>query len=158
MGDDKFKGNSMSTSIVLQIQECLNTCKMINIGFARPRFTWSNHRPLSNLVQERIDRVVVNPNGNNLHPKAAIYHLEKTHSNHCPIKLCFQRPQGFQPPRPFIFQPMWLSHPSLEWFEKPVLILQLCIKKLLPSLRKQISRIEQNLAIFFRGRQVSWWD
>ena len=65
---------------------------MINIGFAGPQFTWSNHRPLSNLVQERIDKVVVNPNGNNLHPKAAIYHLEKIHSDHCLIKLYFQRP------------------------------------------------------------------
>lgn len=85
---------------------------MINIGFAGPPFTQSNHRPLSNLVQERINGVVVNPNGSNLHPKVAIYHLEKTHSDHCLIKLCFQRPQGFQLPRPFIFQPMWLSHPS----------------------------------------------
>ena len=96
----------MSTSRVLWFQECLNNCKMINIGFVRPRFTWSNHRPLYNLVEERIDKVVVNPNGNNLHPETAIYHLEKTHLDHCPIKLCSKRPQVFRPPRPFRFQPM----------------------------------------------------
>ena len=40
------------------------------------------------------------------------------------------------------------TFPSLEWLEKPALILQLCIKQLLPSLRKQISWIKHNLAIF----------
>lgn len=61
MNGDKFGGTTVSISRVLGFQECLNVCNMIDIGFAGPRFTWSNHRPLSQLVQERIDRVFVNP-------------------------------------------------------------------------------------------------
>ena len=102
-------------------------CNMIDIGFAGPRYTWSNHRPLTHLVQERIDRVFVNLGWNNLHPEAAILHLEKTHFDHCPIKLLFDKPQDIQAPRPFRFQPMWLSHPSFPgvvrdaWSNPPTL-------------------------------------
>ena len=34
------------------------------------------------------------------------------HSDHCPIKLCFENNREFHPPRPFQFQPIWLSHPT----------------------------------------------
>ena len=112
MNGDKLGGNAISISRALRFQECLNMCNMIDIGFAGPRFTWSNHRSLAQLVQERIDRVFVNPVWNNLHPEAAVLHLEKTHSDHCPIKLLFNRTQDTSTPRPFRFQPMWLSHPS----------------------------------------------
>ena len=129
---------------------------MINIGFARPRFTWSNHRPLANLVQERIDRVIVNPDGSNLHPEAAIYHLEKTHSDHYLIKLCFERPQGFQPPRPFRFQPMWLSHLSFLG-----VVREACTNP--PTLHQAIASFTEKANILnkaqfgnlFRGRKVS---
>lgn len=82
MNGDKFGGNAISISRALQFHECLNVCNMIDIGFAGPRFTWSNHRPLSQLVQERIDTVFVNPVWNNLHPEAAVLHLEKTLLDH----------------------------------------------------------------------------
>lgn len=113
MNGYKFGGNAVSISKALRFQECLNVCNMIGIGFVGPRFTWSNHRPLTQLLQERIDRVFVNPVWNNLHAEVVVLHLEKTHSDHCPIKfLLFNRPQHTRAPRPFRFQPMWLSHPS----------------------------------------------
>nr|XP_023880427.1 uncharacterized protein LOC111992798 [Quercus suber] len=34
MGDDKFGGNSVNTSRALRFQDCLDSCKMIDIGFA----------------------------------------------------------------------------------------------------------------------------
>ena len=52
----------------------------------------------------------MNAEWNSIFPKAAVQHLEKTHSDHCPIKLCFEKTGGVQFPRPFCFQPMWLSH------------------------------------------------
>ena len=56
-----------------------------------------------------------------------VLHLEKTHSNHYPIKLLFDRPQNTRAPRPFRFQPMWLSHPFFSgvvcdaWSNPPTL-------------------------------------
>lgn len=112
MGDDKLGGNSVNINRELRFQDCLDSCKMIDIGFAGPRFTWSNRRPLSHLVQERIDRVFVNAEWNAIFPKAAVLHMERGHSDHCSIKLCLDNRQNFHPPRPFRFQPMWLSHLS----------------------------------------------
>ena len=44
-------------------------------------------------------------------PEATVLHLEKMHLDHCFIKVCFENIREFHPPRPFRFQPMWLSHP-----------------------------------------------
>lgn len=112
IGEDKSGGRPISLGKDLLFQECLDTCKMIDIGFSGPRYTWSNHRPLAHLVQERIDRVFVNAKWNGLYLKAVVFHLEKTHSDQCPIKLCLDNNRNFHPPKPFRFQPMWLSHPS----------------------------------------------
>lgn len=64
---------------------------MIDIGFSGTWFTWSNHHPLVHLIQERIDRVFVNAEWNDLFPEAFVQHLERAYSNHCPILLCLDR-------------------------------------------------------------------
>ena len=45
-------------------------------------------------------------------PEVVVLHLEKVHSDHCPIKLRFENNREFHPFRPFRFQLMWLSHPT----------------------------------------------
>lgn len=50
IGDDKFEGNPINMNKALWFQECLDICRMIDIGFSGPRFTWSNRRRLSHLV------------------------------------------------------------------------------------------------------------
>ena len=87
-------------------------CRMIDIGFSRTRFTWSNQRPLTHLIQERIDRVFVNAEWNDLFPEVSIQHLERAHSDHCPVLLCLNKSQDVKLLRPFQFQPMWLNHPD----------------------------------------------
>ena len=63
------------------------------------------------IVQERIDRVFVNIEWNALFLEAWVEHLERGHSNHCPVKLHWEKGQNFKHDRPFRFQPMWLSQP-----------------------------------------------
>lgn len=58
MGEDKFGGRPVNVNRAIRFQECLDKCKMIDIGFSSPRYTWSNLRPLTGLIQERIDKVV----------------------------------------------------------------------------------------------------
>nr|XP_023897074.1 uncharacterized protein LOC112008941 [Quercus suber] len=58
---DKFGGRAVSVSRSLLFKECLDKCNMIDIGFSGPRFTWTNRREIQALIQERIDRVFVNP-------------------------------------------------------------------------------------------------
>lgn len=109
--EDKFGGNLININKALQFQECLDICRMIDIGFSGPRFTWSNRWPFTHLVLERIDRAFVNAEWSSIFPKVAVLHLEKMHSNHYPIKVCFKNNREFHSPRPFRFQLMWLSHP-----------------------------------------------
>ena len=85
---------------------------MIDIGLSGTRFTWSNHIPLSHLVQERIDRAFVNAEWNGLFPDASVQYLERSHSDHCPVLLSLDRNQDIKLPHPFRFQLMWQSHPE----------------------------------------------
>ena len=112
MGDDKFGGRSVNIGRAMRFQKCLDNCRMMDSGFTGPRYTWSNHRPLSDLVQERINRVFVNSKWNDLHLEAAVFHLEKNTLIPLPCKVVFKQQLKFHPPRSFRFQPMWLSHPS----------------------------------------------
>ena len=38
-------------------------------------------------------------------------HLTRIHSDHCPILLLFENSPEIHLPRPFRFQPVWMSHP-----------------------------------------------
>ncbi|KAL0016490.1 hypothetical protein SO802_003559 [Lithocarpus litseifolius] len=85
---------------------------MIDIGYSGARFTWSNHHPLNHLIQEGIDRVFINAEWNLLFPNASVQHLKRAHSDHCPVLLYLDKNHDVKLPRPFRFQPMWLSHPT----------------------------------------------
>ena len=82
---------------------------MIDLGFSGPRFTWTNKRGISDLIQERIDRVFVNPEWWNLFPEARVTHLTRCHSDHCPILLESSAKDSLYLERPFKFQSFWLS-------------------------------------------------
>lgn len=51
----------MSVNRSLLFKECLDKFNMLDIGFAGPRFTWTNKREVQTLIQERIDRYFLNP-------------------------------------------------------------------------------------------------
>ena len=106
MSDDKFGGRIVNINRALRFQDCLDNCKMLDIEFTGPRFTWSNRRPMTQLIQERIDRVFINTGWNVLFPEAIVRNLERIHSNNCPIMLSLAREPSIRLTRPFRFQPM----------------------------------------------------
>ena len=75
--EEKFGGKAVDLRRALRFQDCLNYCRMIDLGFFGSKFTWSNNQPLTHLIQERIDRVFVNPAWNELYPEACVKHLER---------------------------------------------------------------------------------
>ena len=85
--EDKFGGRVVSVNRLLLFKDCLDKCNMIDIGFSGPRFTWTNRREFQALIQERIDRVFVNPTWCVLYPVARVVHLTQCHFDHCPILL-----------------------------------------------------------------------
>lgn len=52
---DKFVGRGVSISRSLLFKDYLDRCNMVNMGFARLRFTWTNKRDIDNIILERID-------------------------------------------------------------------------------------------------------
>ncbi|XP_075670276.1 uncharacterized protein LOC142640060 [Castanea sativa] len=110
IGEDKFGGRPVNMSRAIWFQDCLNHCKIINIGFFGLRFTWSNHKPLTRLIQERLDRVFVNAEWSALFLEARVKHFERSYSNHYPVMLSTDSRHGLNLPQPFRFQPIWLSH------------------------------------------------
>ena len=56
--------------------------------------------------------VFFNTKWNGLFHEASVQHLERANNYHCPMLLCLNRSQDVKFPRPFRFQPMWLTHPN----------------------------------------------
>ena len=127
MEGDKFGGRAVSVSRSLLFKKCLDKCSMIDIGFAGPRFTWTNKRNVQALIQERIDRFFVNPSWCLMFPEAKVVHLTRCHSYHCPVLLDMQPRSNANRKKPFKFQTCWLSDPtfpnivSQAWRHYPIL-------------------------------------
>ena len=50
VNDDKFGGRVVSVNSSLLFEECLDKCSMMDIGFAGPRYTWTNRREIQALI------------------------------------------------------------------------------------------------------------
>ena len=69
------------------MQHLISECCLMKMSFSGPRFTWSNNRPGVANVQERIDRVLVNPDWKALFPSISVIHEARMGSNHCPVVI-----------------------------------------------------------------------
>ena len=84
-----------------------------------------------------------------LYPEAHVTHLERSHSNHSLIVLSLYTDQEVRFPRPFRYQPIWLSHlnfPNLvrdAWSGTPYFLMPFD-----PLPPKPIYGIETSLEIF----------
>ena len=47
---EKFGGNSLSVRKVREYRECMDHCNMLDLGFSRPKYTWTNKRGIGNLI------------------------------------------------------------------------------------------------------------
>ena len=109
---DKFGGRPVSINRSLLFKDCLDKCNMVDMGFSGPRYTWTNRREISSLIQERIDRFFMNTSWCQLYPDAKVSHLTKCHSDHCPVLMETNPNRQLHFTRPFRFQSFWLSDPS----------------------------------------------
>ncbi|KAL4638398.1 hypothetical protein ACB092_03G143700 [Castanea dentata] len=108
--EEKSGGNHISQRRVRAIQECMDTCYMIDLGFSGPKFTWTNKRGLDDLIQCRLDRCWANPAWKAFFVEANVTHLARVNSDHCPLLLNLKPVESEHQNRPFRFQSIWLSH------------------------------------------------
>lgn len=103
---EKLGGNPLSIRRVQEYKESMNYCNLLDLGFSRPKFTWTNKRGIRNLIQERLDRCWVNPSWKLLLLEASVSHLARINSDQCLLLLKLLEPPPFSGERPFHFQPM----------------------------------------------------
>ena len=84
---------------------------MVDLGFSRNPFTWSNKRQDHHLIKERLDRGIANSQWVHLFPHFAVHHHPAQTSDHNPIILDIA-PSDLFLPRPFIFEEFWTHDTS----------------------------------------------
>lgn len=103
-------GRQVNINRALEFKECIDNCNMIDLGFAGPKYTWTNKRPVADLILERIDRCFANPRWHIRYPEAIVTHPCRTFSDDHPVLVELNRPSLNASNRPFRFQTMWLLH------------------------------------------------
>lgn len=130
---------------------------MVDLGFPRPRFTWTNKRGISDLSQKRIDRVFVNPDWWTLFPKARVTHLTWCHSDHCPVLLESSAKGSLYLERPYKFQSFCsLMLPFLGLLRVPVVIPLSYLRPLghSPGMRRYGTNLILVMSLL---RKRGWW-
>ncbi|XP_047251490.1 uncharacterized protein LOC124886655 [Capsicum annuum] len=86
---DKYGGNAINNSRAGHFWNCINNCKLLNLGFKGSKYTWTNkrYRNRGNLILERLDRCFANETWIHKLPEATVTHLSKIHSDHCPLLI-----------------------------------------------------------------------
>jgi hypothetical protein len=82
---EKRGGATRANGQMDDFRQTLEDCSLYDLGFMGPKFTWSNGQVGSNLIKERLDRVVANPEWCSKWPKATVTVLAKRSSDHHPI-------------------------------------------------------------------------
>lgn len=112
---EKMGGASPFFSRCNLFNNMIYACGLMDLAFYGPAFIWCNRRKGLRKVQERLDRVLADPNWRLLYPEAALIHLPRVHSDHCPILLKLEPGlYADRSKRPFRFQAMWLSEHGFD--------------------------------------------
>ena len=102
--EEKFGGNGICRRVFEYIG-CMDYCNLFDLGFLG-----TNKRDITDLIQQRLDKVWANSGWKSTYPEAMVKHLARINSDHCPLLLSLETPLSSSSARPFRFQPIWLSH------------------------------------------------
>lgn len=91
-------------------RENLDDCNLLDLGFSRPRFTWSNLRQPKDRIMERLDRCLAKLDWTYMFSNAQVTHLTRTHSDHSPITLSLFPITPTPPSGLFKLETMWLTN------------------------------------------------
>ncbi|KAJ8900226.1 hypothetical protein K2173_024866 [Erythroxylum novogranatense] len=95
-------------------QQWVNSCKLVDLGFCGPKFTWRGHEsPAYGRAFERLDRAFGNLEWCSVFPSTTIRHLPCVRSDHHPILVCTDfLPRQLDDGKPFPFELAWTTHPD----------------------------------------------
>lgn len=109
---DKRGGRLINRNLAAQLSKTIDNCKLIDMGFQGPQFTWSNGRKGKANIRERIDRAWYNTWWNQAFEGTYIKHLTRVASDHHPLLLT-EVPRGHtQEFKGFRFMEAWFLNPE----------------------------------------------
>lgn len=112
---DKKGGDPVDLAHLTDVRNVCVDCDLRQVGFSRPRFTWSNNRYIPHTIEERLDFALVNGVWDSIWPRTHTHHLQRFQSDHSPIVIqCSfsrgRRRRGKQKrSRLFRFEEIWLD-------------------------------------------------
>jgi exonuclease III len=86
---EKLGGNNINYSYSMMLQNCLNECDLLDLGYHGDCYTWSNNQDSTHHIKERLDRFCASPSWLSTFTRATNYHLPSYTSDHNPILLVF---------------------------------------------------------------------
>ncbi|KAL5560825.1 hypothetical protein UlMin_037036 [Ulmus minor] len=81
---EKLGGMERANYLMRNFREAVNYCGLADLGFRGPKFTWCRGKK-TNLVQERLDRMLSNRDWMDLFPNSCVHHLNLRGSDHRPL-------------------------------------------------------------------------
>lgn len=72
------KGQTCESLCIDSFNSFIDACNLFDLGFTGPMFTWNQ------LIQERLDKFLMNQHWLDIFPNAHVFHLTRFHSDHCP--------------------------------------------------------------------------
>ncbi|XP_075080591.1 uncharacterized protein LOC142166074 [Nicotiana tabacum] len=111
---DKFGGDNLNTKRSNKLWICLNSCKLVDLGFKGSKYTWSNKRYTNrhDLILERLDRCFSTDEWIEQFPDSIVTHLLRTQSDHCPLLLSLINQSQNKANKRFKFESLWCNHPD----------------------------------------------
>nr|XP_016500731.1 PREDICTED: uncharacterized protein LOC107819157 [Nicotiana tabacum] len=110
--DDRVGGNPVSLAEIVEFQQCIEKCELLELPTSGSRYTW-NDRHGNNKILSKIDWVFINTTWLNLIPAYMACYLEEGISDHCPLKLSnANSPRRAKAASKFCN--VWASHPNFK--------------------------------------------
>ncbi|XP_016488731.1 uncharacterized protein LOC107808707 [Nicotiana tabacum] len=85
--EEKIGGLPVYPSEYENFAFCVNSSRLIDLGYKESPFTWWNGRPNAECIFKRLDRILVNLPFQNLFPSIEMEHLIRTGSDHAPLLI-----------------------------------------------------------------------
>ncbi|CAL5416172.1 unnamed protein product [Camellia sinensis] len=111
---EKQGGASSSHRQLIMFWDNINRCHLLDLGFSRSKFTWTNGRKRVANIKKRIDRALCTDSWRHLFPEAWVQHLPMINSDHCPLLISLFGTIPQHSKRPFRIEAAWLTHPTFK--------------------------------------------
>ncbi|CAL9013278.1 unnamed protein product [Prunus brigantina] len=108
---EKKGGRAFHLKSKRYLQDFMNKMQLMDMGFQGQAFTWRGRRAEGVLVQERLDRGLINYSWQEVWPCSVAIHLPAVGSDHCPI-LIQTEGRREKASRRFKFEAFWIADPE----------------------------------------------